>query len=587
MVAFRIPRDLPFPRLIALAALVLGLLLLALTVAAFASRAGPAAAATPVYADGAGTCNSLTPCFTTIQEAVNNAGPAPAEVNVFPGTYNESVSVDDMGIAIAGAPGTITLRTVNASGAPAPGTATVIGTTSEAFQTPLGNYPGNVTIDGFVVAASLGDAISVEVDGDVTIANVTADGSIATSGHGIDVFSSSGITVTNSSAHDQVADGFRMDTGGSVAITNSTANDNGDNGFQVDATGSITVTGSTANGNDDEGFDLNASGDLTVSNSVANGTVDDDGLEGDGANTTITNFTANNNFDEGIEVAASGNLLVDRVTTIGNGDDGIDVEAVFTEVSSVANVTVRNSNTQNNGADGIEFLEFGDVLTGAGLVDGNIICGNGSGIELNTDVTIDAEGNWWGAATGPTHPNNPAGTGDEVLDSANLASGTVDFDPFVNTVSGTAAAATVGQSSSVSFQFSGGSGTVFLGQGPGNPNEAPPFSLTTNNGTLTSSTGTAATVTESINQPNGTLSVTLKPSATGAAAVTVTGPCGLTGTANLNAAAAPVAATPTPAALPPTGSAPSAPRDAALAFLLAGAALAAAAGLVVVKRSRS
>ncbi len=44
-------------------------------------------AATPTYADvSGGGCATLTPCYTTIQAAVNNAWPAPAQVFVFPGT---------------------------------------------------------------------------------------------------------------------------------------------------------------------------------------------------------------------------------------------------------------------------------------------------------------------------------------------------------------------------------------------------------------------------------------------------------------------------------------------------------------------
>jgi len=39
---------------------------------------------------------------------------------------------------------------------------------------------------------------------------------------------------------------------------------------------------------------------------------------------------------------------------------------------------------------------------------------------------IDATSNWWGAASGPTHASNPAGTGDAVSDY-------VDFDPWLGT----------------------------------------------------------------------------------------------------------------------------------------------------------
>ena len=83
--------------------------------------AASADAATPVFVDGAGTCAGQTPCFTTIQAGVNAAGPAPAVVNVFPGTYAESVNLSLMGSAIAGTPGDLTLQTLNAAGVPTPG----------------------------------------------------------------------------------------------------------------------------------------------------------------------------------------------------------------------------------------------------------------------------------------------------------------------------------------------------------------------------------------------------------------------------------------------------------------------------------
>ena len=39
---------------------------------------------------------------------------------------------------------------------------------------------------------------------------------------------------------------------------------------------------------------------------------------------------------------------------------------------------------------------------------------------------LNAENNWSGSSTGPTNPNNPGGTGDNVIDP----DGVVDFDPW-------------------------------------------------------------------------------------------------------------------------------------------------------------
>jgi len=55
----------------------------------------------------------------------------------------------------------------------------------------------------------------------------------------------------------------------------------------------------------------------------------------------------------------------------------------------------------------------------------NNIAGNtGYGIRNINTVPVDAEHNWWGSATGPTHASNPGGTGDKVSDN-------VDFTPWL------------------------------------------------------------------------------------------------------------------------------------------------------------
>lgn len=523
---------------------------------------GNTMAATPVYSDGAGVCAALTPCFTTIQEAVNNAGPAPAEVFVFPGAYAESVDLSLMGSDIAGAAGDITLQTVDASGTPATGTATISPATAEAIRASVPPFPGSVTIAGFTVSSPDTSGVDFQASGDISFAGLTAN---ATLDDGVEVES----------------------TGGNVSVVDSIANDNADNGFQIDAGGDITVTGSTTNGSDDEGMDLDAAGDVTVTDSVANGTLDDDGLEIFATNATVVGVTTNENADEGMQIVASADLVVDGVTAIGNGQDGIDVEAASGNGVSVANVTVRNSITQDNGEDGIEFLELGDTLIGAGLAEGNIICGNLAGIELNTDASIDGEGDWWGAGSGPSHPGNASGTGDDVLDSANGASGTVDFDPWVDTITGTGVSATVAVATTVTFEFTGGNGAVSFAEGPGDPNGAPTFTATTDNGTVSTSGFVSG----------GALEVTLTPATVGTATVTVTGPCGLDDTlggnsVTLDVAAAPVptpGATPTatPSGLPETGGAPASGGDSlALAIALVATALFGGSMIFVWRRRR-
>lgn len=60
-----------------------------------------------------------------------------------------------------------------------------------------------------------------------------------------------------------------------------------------------------------------------------------------------------------------------------------------------------------------------------GIQHNNIVENDGMAVRNNdTSVTVIAEYNWWGDATGPYHATNPAGTGDTVSDH-------VDFDPWL------------------------------------------------------------------------------------------------------------------------------------------------------------
>lgn len=139
-----------------------------------------------------------------------------------------------------------------------------------------------------------------------------------------------------------------------------------------------------------------------------------------------------------------------------------------------------------------------------------------------------------------------AGTGDDVFDGANpglsSALGTVDFDPFITTSSGSGSA-TVGLASTISFQFTGPGGTPVLGEGPGDETGTSPFTVTTDNGTAT-----VGFITSS------KLDVSLTAATVGTANVTVTGPCGLA-SATLPVSVAAAVGTPvaTPVRLPDTG----------------------------------
>ena len=515
---------------------------LALVVPLLVVFATPASAATRCVNTG-GTGG----CYGSIQDAVNAAGGGDV-INVYPGTYNESV---DLG----GHSGALTLRTVSAAGNLTPGTAQVNGgTTGPVFYTSS-DHSGDITIDGFAVQTAKGDGagedydcIHLNVNSNVVIRNVTASGG---------------------------SDGIEVDeAGGNVTVEYSEASSNDSDGFIFeDVDGNLTVTGCTANGNVDENFDIDEDigGNVEIKGCTANGSLDGTGIEVEevAGNVTITDSTANNNHNEGVLVEDIG--MVGSEESAAGADDLEDPEAddddhdtnVRTSVNPTANggdVTIKNCTTNDNQGDGISVwhapgdvtisnctaerntnygFTFGSLYsdlsvlnsvarnntdTGVYLaqldpskdfeVRGSIICGNGElGLDLAAaSVTLDGRGNWWGCAAGPWNPGcdlTASGIGSTLL-----------VDPVIDSISGSATVPAVeGQPTLVTFQFSGGPPAVYLGEGPGDLHGDPRFIVGTDNGTVASS--------GFIGDAQGRLEVTLTPAHAGTATVYVDGPCGL------------------------------------------------------------
>ncbi len=98
-------------------------------------------------------------------------------------------------------------------------------------------------------------------------------------------------------------------------------------------------------------------------------------------------------------------------------------------------LTIEDNNIYTNGEDGV-IVDLDGTYHGFALynrasnvkVNNNTIEGNGSnGVKVQgtptNDFVIDAEKNYWGEASGPTHESNPEGSGDAVV-------GVVTFDPW-------------------------------------------------------------------------------------------------------------------------------------------------------------
>lgn len=410
--------------------------------------------------------------------------------------------------------------------------------------------------------------------GDVTFTDCAADGNAE---DGISILNADNVTMTDTTSTNNGERGFSQSFAtGDVSFTDCTGSDNGEGGINGNAEGTMTVLRCEAHRNGFSGINVGGGTFVAVRQCAANENVANNfgqvllggnGIDASGgASVEIVDSVANDNHGTGISGGSvAGDVVVTRCTANDNGEpgvfaggvgigafsgtdasisrctardnllDGVNVGfaiVVAGPLPTIREVAILDSVIRGNGQDGIDLLAV-DPNNGAKTIRGNLICENvRSGLRVVDNVAVNAEGNWWGSHTGPTHPANAAGLGDDVLDGANGAGGTVDFDPFVDTISTSVSTnpASAGQPTVVSFQFFGGGGTVFLGQGPGDPNGPPTFVVSTDNGTLTSPVGTGATVGAFIGNLTGLLSVTLVPAISGVATVTLEDFCNLTAT---------------------------------------------------------
>jgi len=136
-----------------------------------------------------------------------------------------------------------------------------------------------------------------------------------------------------------------------------------------------------------------------------------DGIGGSHSN-TLNGNTANQNSECGIYLDnSSNNTLTDNAVS-GNGEYGINLDG--------SNNNTLTGNRVTGNKIGVEI---------DGSVDASTISINFNSIYTNTNygvsnqaaATVNATNNWWGDASGPTHAENPAGTGDRVSDNVNYA----------------------------------------------------------------------------------------------------------------------------------------------------------------------
>jgi len=634
----------------------------------------PTHAANVVYVDDLGDCQGGVPCFTTIQQGVNNASAAPmdrAEVRVFPGTYNESVNLFLIGSAAAGQVDLLIINTdfFDSFGAPAASPTVsesrppwLSAQAAEQIETARNRVP-HLAASSLVPAADGGAAglpllpvmINSPAGAAIVGSNLVVDVTIvgidvhSPNANGVDIISTGDLEFNLGHADGNFGTGAVLEsTMGDVGAFFSTFNDNGGAGADFAATdGSISITNCIADGNTLDGFALIASSSVSVNAfpigntpplaslpsqvaargnmqngisatslndavtvvdaQVLGGTMftpaiilDDNTLSGlsasgdegvtaagvqangndlDGlslqsaSGVSVISVTANDNQAQGVYVPVS-DYFVALSTTVTGNRNGIGATStgtasdVFSGVSAFGALLVAVSANGNmlNGillnASGGPIFIYGSTAIGNGVVGvqmqspvaslnevtGNIFCENTFGLVQDTNATVNAEGNWWGSASGPFHmTKNPGGTGNEVADATSgTGMGNVDFTPWIDTVTATALGpVTFGMPTPVRFQFSGGNGTVFLGIAPilpmlqqfltMGPGAVAPFTVSTPDGKINSAIEIGASARTFLTALQGIAQLDFIPGKIGSVTVTVTGPCNLTTTLALTA----------------------------------------------------
>ena len=216
----------------------------------FSAQAPVAKAATTVFADPSLSCAGFTPCYATIQEAINNAGPGSAEVGIFPGVYAENVDLSLMGSAIAAQPGDLVLQALNAAGGGTDsgvlidpdgpgGSGTGVGLTTGLAA----EYVGSVALFGLAVTSPDTTAMGFQLQGNLTIADLVVDNA-----------ASSGLLA--------IVDG-------DISAQRVNASMNGGSGVALGSTGSIVVRDIEATMNGSTGFASSAEQDLDAQRIVA------------------------------------------------------------------------------------------------------------------------------------------------------------------------------------------------------------------------------------------------------------------------------------------------------------------------------
>ena len=366
----------------------------------FALGANMVQAQTTLYVDDDdATCGGNSPCYATIQAAIDAASDDDT-INVAAGTYTNDIWDSLLGIP-AGYRITkrITLQGAQAGNDPAGSTDR--GGESILVRTngvPYSLYVSDITIDGFTFTSGGGSGggrlIIADYADNVTIKNCIIRDISGTDPHGVYIYPGAQNALIEYNTFSSTAwEAIRCD--GNALISNNTIKNIPSNkGIVLGNSSNAQVVDNVISNTFYEGIQAFASATIT-GNEISecyNGLQ----IRGNETSYTVTGNNIHNNQYHGIEIPNySGEV--------------------------VANFVISGNLLANNPYTGVK---VGGNTDGSGyLINCNSITGNGIfGVESFTDEDVDATLNWWGDADGPS--GEGPGNGDAVTTN-------VSFDPWL------------------------------------------------------------------------------------------------------------------------------------------------------------
>jgi hypothetical protein len=340
--------------------------------------------------------------YTTIQAAINAANNGDV-ITVAPGTYHESVVVNKS-VTLEGAQAGVAGQAASRTGSPA--TESIVDNGSTVFDVTV----SNVTIDGFTIAGS---------------ANQTAGGFGVFLGNNV-----SGTHLLDNVIENNIIGLGLANTGASEAVIQDNLFLNNNN--PGTASGTAIFSDQTIAGGalknvliDHNAFANNHNAGIQLSST--------DPTQG-ASNITISNNTFNSNAQDvylsnTTNATITSNSILNTISPANNGSGS----AAIGLYGNDNNITITNNLLQNGTAFGIRIGNFNNAGPNSNIALNNNSIAGFAAAALRLDPggysgALNATGNYWGAATGPTSPINSGGTG-AVLDDAGHQ---VNFAPWLS-----------------------------------------------------------------------------------------------------------------------------------------------------------